>query len=112
MYCTFCDIVARKEPASIYYEDDEVIVFENLLRWVPVMLLVAPKLHMSQEELWENIGPIARIAKEMGRKHCPNGFRLLSNFGYDAMQSQSHAHVHVIGGVHLGLYVRERRYAS
>ncbi|MBI2886212.1 MAG: HIT domain-containing protein [Chloroflexi bacterium] len=108
MYCTFCDIVARKEPATIYYEDDEVIVFENLLRWVPVMLLVVPKKHMTQADLWTDMGTVARVAVEMGKKHCPNGFRLLSNFGGDAMQSQPHAHVHVIGGAHLGLYVRER----
>lgn len=110
MYCTFCDIVARKEPADIRYEDDDVIVFENLLRWVPVMLLVVPKKHMTQEELWLNFGTVARIAVEMGRKFCPNGFRLLSNFGAEAMQSQPHGHLHVIGGAHLGLYVRERYY--
>ena len=38
------------------------------------------------------------------KEHCPNGFRLLSNFGYEAMQSQEHAHVHVIGGTFLGEY--------
>ncbi|KKL49721.1 hypothetical protein LCGC14_2312660, partial [marine sediment metagenome] len=26
-YCTFCEIVARREPAEILYEDDEVMVF-------------------------------------------------------------------------------------
>jgi len=40
----------------------------------------------------------------MGEKHCPGGFRLVSNFGRDAMQSQEHAHVHVLGGTFLGEY--------
>lgn len=105
MYCTFCDIIARTEPATIHYEDDEVIVFGNLLRWVPIMLLVVPKKHMTQDELWQNMGPVAQVAQEMGRKFCPNGFRLLSNFGGHGMQSQLHAHVHVLGGTHLGRYV-------
>ncbi|MBI2912670.1 MAG: histidine triad nucleotide-binding protein, partial [Chloroflexi bacterium] len=35
-YCTFCEIVAGREPAEILYEDDEVMVFRNRLRWVPV----------------------------------------------------------------------------
>lgn len=109
MYCTFCDIIERKEPATIRYEDDDVIVFENLLRWVPVMLLVVPKQHKSQEELWRDIEPVARVAVEVGKKYCPGGFRILSNFGHDAMQSQSHGHVHVIGGTHLGLYVNQWR---
>ena len=102
--CTFCRIVAKQEPAEILYEDDDVVVFRNLLRWVPVMLVVVPRGHRSQEELWRNIGPAAKVAVEMGEQHCPNGFRLLSNVGFDAMQSQPHGHIHVIGGTFLGEY--------
>ena len=103
-WCTFCRIVARQEPADILYEDDEVLVFRNRLRWVPVMLLVVPKEHRSQEELWSNLGRVGEVAIEMGLAHCPNGFRLLSNFGFDAMQSQPHGHIHVLGGTFLGEY--------
>jgi len=105
-YCVFCDIVAKTEPAEILHEDDDVIVFRNRLNWVPVMLLATPKRHLSQGELWasEAMTNVARIAAEMGARHCPDGFRLLSNFGSDAMQSQSHGHVHIIGGTFLGEY--------
>ncbi len=103
-WCTFCRIVAKQEPAEILYEDDDVVVFRNRLRWVPVMLIVVPKVHRSQEELWRNLGPAAEVAVEMGEQHCPNGFRLLSNVGFDAMQSQPHGHIHVIGGTFLGEY--------
>jgi len=103
-YCTFCDIVAGKEPAETLYEDDEVIVFRNRLRWVPVMLLAIPKKHVTQAELWRDMGPVGEIAVRMGQEHCPRGFRLLSNFGYEAMQSQEHGHVHIIGGTFLGEY--------
>lgn len=106
MYCTFCEIVAGREPATIRYEDDEVLVFDNLLRWVPVMLVVVPKRHVSQEELWRDIGRVGQVAVAMGNKYCPRGFRLLSNFGEDGMQSQPHGHIHVLGGTHLGIYVR------
>ena len=50
------------------------------------------------------MGEVGEAAVKMGAEHCPRGFRLLSNFGFDAMQSQEHAHVHVIGGVFLGEY--------
>lgn len=105
-YCVFCEIIAHREPARIEYEDDDVIVFHNVLNWVPVMLLAVPKLHMQQYELWTSdlIAKVARAAAEHGAKHCPRGFRLLSNFGPDAMQSQPHAHVHVVGGTFLGEY--------
>ena len=103
-HCTFCQIVARREPADILYEDGEVLVFWNRLRWVPVMLLVVPKTHRSQAELWRDMGRVGEIAVRMGQEHCPGGFRILSNFGYEGMQSQEHGHVHVLGGTFLGEY--------
>lgn len=103
-YCVFCEIVARREPAEILYESDSVIVIRNRLRWVPVMLLSMPKQHLAQAGLWRDMGEVGEAAVRMGAEHCPRGFRLLSNFGSDAMQSQEHAHVHVIGGVFLGEY--------
>jgi histidine triad (HIT) family protein len=106
-YCVFCEIIAKREPARIEYEDDDVIVFRNVLTWVPVMLLAVPKQHMMQWELWGSdlMSKVGAIAVEQGAKLCPRGFRLLSNFGTDAMQSQPHAHVHVVGGMFLGEYV-------
>lgn len=109
--CVFCDIIAGHEPATIHYRDDEVIVFENVLGWVPVMLLAVPIRHMQQAELWQNMGHIGRVAVEMGERYCPNGFRLVSNFRGearwlgDAHQSQEHAHIHILGGCPLGPYV-------
>ncbi|MSQ42345.1 MAG: HIT domain-containing protein [Dehalococcoidia bacterium] len=104
-YCVFCEIVARRAPATVLYESDAVIAICNVLGWVPVMLLVLPKHHLTQAELWEDIGEVGRVAASLGREHCPAGFRLLSNFGRDGMQSQDHAHVHVLGGRFLGEYV-------
>lgn len=103
-YCTFCEIVARREPAEVLYEDEEVLAFRNRLRWVPVMLLVIPKRHVGQAELWRDLGRVGEVAVAMGEAHCPNGFRVVSNFGFDAMQSQNHGHVHVLGGTFLGEY--------
>src|SRR5436309_2296964 len=55
-YCVFCNIVAGREPAQVFYEDAEFTVFRNVLRWLPVMLLAVPKQHQSQDELWSNLG--------------------------------------------------------
>lgn len=104
-YCVFCNIVAGREPANVIYEDADYIVIQNILRWAPVMLLAMSKDHLSQEELWsQHIGNVGRIAAQIGPTYCPRGFRLLSNFGYDAMQSQDHGHLHIVGGTHLGPY--------
>jgi diadenosine tetraphosphate (Ap4A) HIT family hydrolase len=70
------------------------------------MLLAIPKQHMTQEELWSDamIAKVAAVATQMGNETCPDGFRLLANFGHDAMQSQEHGHMHILGGMHLGPY--------
>ena len=104
--CAFCEIIARRAPANVRYENDHVIVIDNKLRWTPVMLLVIPKCHMTQQELWRNgtLALLGQIAVEMGERFSPQGYRLLSNFGPDAMQSQEHGHVHVLGGMNLGPY--------
>ena len=105
--CEFCRIIANEAPARVVYQDDDVMVIHNRLRWVPVMLLVMPKKHMSQEEMWQDsvMARVADVAVQMGKAHCPGGFRLLSNFGHDGMQSQAHGHLHVLGGAHMGRYV-------
>lgn len=105
--CVFCEIAAKRSPATFQYEDDQIMVINNLLDWAPVMLLVMPKSHMTQTELWNNgsIGRIGSIAVQMGERFCPDGYRLLSNLGNDGMQSQEHGHLHVLGGKFLGRYV-------
>lgn len=103
-YCVFCEIVAKREPADILYESERVLVFRNRLRWVPVMLLAIPKRHMTQAELWRDMGEVGAAAVEVAEAQCPGGYRLLSNSGYDGMQSQPHAHVHILGGQFLGEY--------
>ncbi len=105
--CAFCGIISGALPRDVRYEDDELIVFRNALRWAPVMYLVAPKEHMSQSEFWRSpsFTRAGRLAVEIAETETPGGFRLVSNFGDDAMQSQSHGHLHLLGGVHLGLYM-------
>ena len=104
--CVFCRISAGQEPAKYRYLDDDLMVIVNKLTWVPLMLLVMPRKHMSQIQLWSSnlMTRMGDLAVDMGAMYSPNGFRILSNFGRDGMQSQSHGHLHVIGGTHLGPY--------
>ena len=108
-YCEFCEIISGRLPSRMRYEDDELVVFENRLDWVPLMLLVVPRRHMTQMELWQSgplLSKIGSLAAGLGQEHAPNGFRVLSNFGPEALQTQPHGHVHVLGGRYLGHYLR------
>ena len=111
--CTFCGIVAGEVPARVFHDEEDFMVFQNRLTWVPIMLLVIPKVHMTQQELWRDQYRMARIgelAVRVGETFCPDGYRILSNFGRLALQSQPHAHVHVVGGAELGPYVVPRQW--
>ena len=105
--CVFCQIVAGRSPARVRYVDNDIIVIVNKLDWVPMMLLVMPKEHHSQIGMWDSglLPRLGRLAVDMGAMYSPNGFRILSNFGRDGLQSQSHGHLHVVGGTFLGHYV-------
>ena len=105
--CVFCQIVAGRSPARVRYLDNDIIVIVNKLDWVPLMLLVMPKEHLSQIGMWDSglLPRLGKLAVDMGAMYSPNGFRILSNFGRDGLQSQSHGHLHVVGGTFLGHYV-------
>ena len=104
--CVFCRISDGQEHAKYRYLDDDLMVIVNKLTWVPLMLLVMPRKHMSQIQVWSSgmLTRMGNLAVDMGAMYSPNGFRILSNFGHDGMQSQSHGHIHVIGGAYLGPY--------
>ena len=44
--CIFCKIVAKQIPASVVYEDDDVLAFKDINPAAPVHLLVIPKQHV------------------------------------------------------------------
>lgn len=105
--CAFCGIASGALPRRVRYQDGDLIAFRNALDWAPVMHLVAPVAHMSQAAFWRSplFARAAALAVELGEADAPGGFRVVSNFGDDAMQSQPHGHLHVLGGAHLGLYM-------
>ena len=112
--CIFCGIVEGRAPARLEHlmSDDGrlatpagLVAFHNRLDWARVMLLIVPREHMFQAELWSGdlLSRAAAFAVELGERLCPEGFRILSNFGRAAHQSQEHAHLHVVSEADLGL---------
>ena len=45
--CLFCKIIAREIPASIVYEDDHVLAFNDINPQGPTHVLVVPKRHIA-----------------------------------------------------------------
>lgn len=103
--CVFCDVVARKTPADVVYEDEDLVAFRDIRPKYPVHLLLVPKRHVASAAaltlpLDAMAGKLLRIGAELARKEgiAASGFRLLTNTGADAGQVVDHLHVHLLGG--------------
>ena len=109
MACVFCDIVAKKRPARIVYEDDRVLAIRDRYPQAPVHVLIIPKKHIStiaemetgDEELSGHLHRVAvLVARQESIYDC--GFRIIINSGPDAGQMISHLHLHLLGGRRMG----------
>jgi histidine triad (HIT) family protein len=108
MDCLFCRIVQREIPATIVYEDDRVLAFNDIDPKAPTHVLLIPKRHIEslndlQPDDDQLVGELTRraaaIAKERGVS--AGGFRTVFNTNRDAGQSVFHIHLHLLGGRHL-----------
>jgi histidine triad (HIT) family protein len=106
--CLFCRIARREIPASVVYEDDRVLAFNDINPQGPTHVLVIPKQHigtlneLSPEHdaiVGEVVRRAAAIAKERGID--AGGFRVVFNTNRDAGQTVFHIHLHLIGGRNL-----------
>jgi len=107
--CLFCRIIRREIPASIVYEDDHVLAFNDINPQAPLHALVIPKRHIERltdltPEDDATIGELARraaaIASEKG--YADGGFRTVFNTNADAGQTVFHVHLHLLAGRRLG----------
>jgi len=100
--CIFCRIIRKEAPASIVYEDEQVIAF---LSNRPVNVghtLVVTKKHYAdiyeipEEEAAYLFKITKRIAKAVKEATEINAIRIVQNNGEDAGQVVFHLHVHII----------------
>lgn len=103
--CLFCKIIDRTIPASIVFEDDRVVAFNDINPQGPTHVLVVPKRHITSLNdltpaddamIGEVVRRAAAIAKERGID--VGGFRTVFNTNKDGGQTVFHIHLHLIGG--------------
>ena len=105
MSCLFCKIINREIPASIVYEDDRVLAFNDINPQASTHVLVVPKRHIAsldalQPEDDALIGEVVRRAAAIAAERgiAPGGYRSVFNTNRDAGQTVFHIHLHLIGG--------------
>ncbi|KAL7539574.1 hypothetical protein ACHAXR_009445 [Thalassiosira sp. AJA248-18] len=105
----FDNILSGKWPSDKVYEDDLALAFRDINPQAPVHVVVIPKnrdgltkLSNAREDQKDILGHLMYVAQSVGKKECPDGFRIVINDGEHGAQSVYHLHLHVMGGRQLG----------
>ena len=102
--CVFCKIINHDIEASIVYEDEHVVAFNDINPQAPTHVLVVPRRHIAtlndvtpgdDDLVGELVRRAAAIAKELGIS--AGGYRAVFNTNRDAGQTVFHIHLHLIG---------------
>jgi histidine triad (HIT) family protein len=103
--CLFCRIVSKHIPASIVFEDDRLLVFNDINPQAPLHALVIPKRHIASLNdltpgedglVGEMVRRAAAVAREKG--YGDRGFRTVFNTNAEAGQTVFHIHLHLLAG--------------
>jgi len=105
MNCLFCKIAAGEVPATIVYENTEIMAFRDIRPQAPSHLLVIPKRHIetidhiSAEDV-PLLGQMVLTAKKLANEEgiSKAGYRLVFNVRSDGGQVVYHIHLHILGG--------------
>lgn len=100
--CIFCKIVNKEIPATVLYEDDDVLVFMDIGPIIKGHALVISKKHYDSvtetpDEILTKLHLTAkRIAQAQMNGLAADGVNIMQNNGKAAGQEVPHIHVHVI----------------
>ncbi len=99
--CIFCKIIKKEIPSKMIYEDERVVVFQDINPKAPVHFLIVPKNHIESinsqgaEKICEDlIGTAKKIAADKKIK----GYKLVFNVGREGGQLIDHLHLHFLSG--------------
>lgn len=103
--CIFCQIANHEIEATIVYEDDQIIAFEDIDPQAPVHVLIVPKKHIhtlidlkeSEGDILVQLVGVAKAVAAM-KQIDHRGFRLVFNCNPEGGQTIYHLHAHVLGG--------------
>ena len=103
--CLFCKIVKGEIPATIVYQDEQLMAFRDIKPVAPTHILVIPKKHISgtndvSKEDEQLLGHMLTVVRPITDQEgiTESGYRLIINSGPDANQVVFHLHLHIMGG--------------
>jgi histidine triad (HIT) family protein len=105
MDCLFCKIAQSTIPATVLFEDKDIMAFRDIKPQAPTHILVIPKRHIATiNETQDNeaplLGTMILCAKQLARSEglSEPGYRLVFNVNSGGGQEVYHIHLHLLGG--------------
>lgn len=98
--CIFCKIINGDFNTDFVYENEHLVVFNDIHPKAPVHMLVVPRVHVdSLNELEDKslMGELLYGVKEAAKKAGLKAYRTQINTGKEAGQEVFHLHIHVMG---------------
>ncbi len=103
--CIFCKIINKDLPASVIYEDERMIAFDDINPQAPVHVLLIPKEHFPSlneipEEKKDVLSHLLIKAREIAQEKgiAERGYRIVLNTARESGQDVLHIHFHLLGG--------------
>ena len=103
--CIFCKIIRGDIPSRKVFEDEQLLVIEDLHPQAPLHLLLLPKKHFVNcldmtADVDALVGYAFRKGGEIAREkgYAESGFRIVQKNGAGAGQSVFHIHFHLLAG--------------
>ena len=101
----FSKIIRREIPATIVFENDNVLAFRDINPQAPIHVLIIPKKPIpsvaeASEVDQALLGELLLVAQQLAVAEglAEGGYRLVINTGADGGQTVFHLHVHLLGG--------------
>lgn len=99
----FAKIINKEIPATIIYESDEIIAFNDIAPKAKTHVLIVPKANIktAKEVCSDNLnlfGKLFLVAKEVAEKEGLKGYKLHMNVDEEGGQIVPHVHLHLLSG--------------
>jgi histidine triad (HIT) family protein len=105
MDCLFCKMISGEIPAKIVYNDDQVIVINDINPQAPLHQLIIPRKHIATLNDLEAddtllVGQLLQTAQQLAKTAGiqTDGYRTVMNCNAGAGQTVFHIHLHLLGG--------------
>ncbi len=103
--CLFCQIANKTIPASIVYEDEQIMAFNDINPQAPTHILLIPRDHFASlnevpDEKKGLLGQLLLKARQIAEDQglALSGYRIVLNTQRDSGQEVFHIHFHLLGG--------------